>query len=127
MITGVVYGDEGRIRLKVRGPHGSEQEVVAVIDTGYTASLSLPPPLIAALGLQWRSVDRGTLADGSERLFNFYEAIVVWDGKPRHVLVSEAGTDPLVGMHLLRNHELKMQIRNRGKVTITPLAKKRPR
>jgi predicted aspartyl protease len=83
MITGVVRADEARIRLKVKGSRGREHEVEAVIDTGYTASLTLPPALIATLGLRWRSVDRGTLADGSDCLFDVYEAKVVWDGKVR--------------------------------------------
>ena len=42
MITGVVKSDEGRIRLKVKGLRAREQEVEAVLDTGYTASLTLP-------------------------------------------------------------------------------------
>ncbi len=50
-----------------------------------------------------------------------YEAKVVWDGKVRQILVDEADTDPLVGMRLLRVHELKMQVRARGKVTIKRL------
>ena len=122
MITGVVKADEGRIRLKVNGPRGRQREIEAVIDTGYTASLTLPPALVAALGLRWRSVDRGTLADGSECLFDVYEAKVVWDGKIRDILVDEADADPLVGMRLLNGHELKMQIRTGGKVTIKRLA-----
>ena len=121
MITGVVKADEGRIRLKVKGPRGREQEIEAVIDTGYTASFSLPPALVATLGLPWQSFDRGILADGSEVLFDVYEAGVVWDGKVRRVLVDEADADPLVGMRLLRGHELKMQVRARGKVTIKRL------
>ena len=121
MITGVVKSDEGRIRLKVKGPRGREQEIEAVIDTGYTASLTLPSALVAALGLRWRSVDRGTLADGSECLFDVYEAKVVWDGKVRDILVDDADADPLLGMRLLRGHELKMHIRARGKVTIKRL------
>ncbi len=121
MITGVVKSDEGRIRLKVKGLRGREQEVEAVIDTGYTASLTLPPALIAPLGLRWQTVDRVTLADGSECIFDVYEAKVVWDGKVRSILVDEADTDPLVGMRLLRGHELKMQVRARGKVTIKRL------
>ena len=52
MITGAVKPDEGRIRLTVEGLRGREQEVEAVIDTGYTASLTLPPALINALGLR---------------------------------------------------------------------------
>ena len=121
MITGVVLFDEGRIRSKVIGSRGREQEVEAVIDTGYTASLTLPPALIGTLGLRWQSLDRGTLADGSECLFDVYDARVVWDGKLRRVLVAEADTDPLVGMRLLRGYELKLQVRSRGKLTIKPL------
>jgi clan AA aspartic protease len=121
VITGVVKSDEGRIRLKMKGLRRQEQEVEAVIDTGYTASLTLPPALINALGLRWRSVDRFTLADGSECLFDVYVAKVEWDGKLRTILVDEAGADPLVGMRLLRGHELKMQVRARGKVTIKRL------
>lgn len=121
MITGVVLADEGRIRLRVNGPRRRDHEVEAVIDTGYTASLTLPPAVIAALGLRWRSVGRGTLADGSECLFDVYEALVVWDGEERHILVDEAAADPLVGMRLLRNYELKIQVRTRGELTITRL------
>ncbi len=43
MITGVVQSDEGRIRLRVKGPKRRKQEIEAVIDTGYTAALSLQP------------------------------------------------------------------------------------
>jgi clan AA aspartic protease len=121
MITGVVRAREGRIRLKVRGPRRQEKEIEAVIDTGYTASLSLPPALVTALGLRWKSVGRGILADGSECLFDVYVSKVVRDGEERRVLVDGADTDPLVGMALLTGYELNMQVRSRGRVTITRL------
>jgi predicted aspartyl protease len=47
-------------------------------------------------------VDRGTLADGSECLFDVYEGSVMWNRKRRRILVDEADADPLVGMRLLR-------------------------
>jgi clan AA aspartic protease len=121
MITGVVRAREALIRLKVRGPRGRERTIEAVVDTGYTGSLTLPPTLIAALGLRWQSLDRGTLADGSECLFDVYEATVVWDRRTRRILVDEADTEPLVGMGLLSGYELKVQVRPRGKVTIKRL------
>ena len=124
MITGVVQSDEGRIRLKVKGRDGREHQVEAIVDTGFTASLTLPPPLIAALGLNWQTVESFTLADGSECIFDVYEAKVEWDGKVRTILVDEADADPLVGMRLLSGCELKMQVRSRGKVTIERLARK---
>ena len=124
MITGVVKAGEGRIRLQVKGLQAREQEIEAVIDTGYTASLTLPPALIQALGLRWQTVDRVRLAEGSVSIFHVYEGKVVWDGKVRQILVDEADADPLVGMRLLKGHELKMQIRARGKVTIKRLPRK---
>jgi clan AA aspartic protease len=124
MITGLVKSDEGRVRLRVQGLRGREQEIEAVIDTGFTASLTLPPTVVARLGLRWRSIDRFTLADASECVFDVYVAKVVWDGKVRQVLVTEADAEPLVGMRLLKGHELRMQVRYRGKVTIKRFGQK---
>jgi clan AA aspartic protease len=121
MITGVVQAREARIRLKARGPRKQEQEIEAVIDTGYTAGLSLPPNLVASLGLRSKSFGRGILADASECLFDVYVAHVQWDGKERRVLVDEADTDPLVGMALLAGYQLKVEVRSRGKVSIRRL------
>ena len=121
MIRGAVHSDEARIRLTVVGPGGREAKITAVIDTGYTASLTLRPVTVAALGLRWRSLDTATLADGSECTFDVYEATVLWDGKQREILVDEADTEPLVGMRLLKGHELKMQVRAGGGVTIKRL------
>src|SRR5262249_18626136 len=84
---------------------------------------SLPPALVAALGLRWQSFGRGILADGSECLFDVYEAKVVWDRRSRRLLVDEADTTPLVGTALLTGYELKVQSRARGKVTIKPTPK----
>jgi clan AA aspartic protease len=123
MITGAIQSDEARVRLKVKGLRGREQEVEAIIDSGFSGALTLPPALIATLGLRWQSVDQATLADGSTCVFQVYVGKLVWDGKVRSILVAEANTDPLVGMRLLRGHELRMQVRARGKVTIKRLGR----
>jgi predicted aspartyl protease len=123
MITGAVKSDEARIRLQVMGRRGKEQVVEAVIDSGYTGALTLPPALIATLGLRWQSVELATLADGSTCVFQVYAGKLAWDGKVRTILVDEAAADPLVGMRLLRGHELRMQVRARGKVTIKRLGR----
>jgi predicted aspartyl protease len=65
MITGTVNPlQEARIPLTVRGPGGHEEDIEAVIDTGFTGWLTLPPALIAAMGLTWRGRDSAILADG---------------------------------------------------------------
>jgi len=96
MITGVVKSGEGRIRITVKGLPGREQQIEAIVDTGYSASLTLPPALIATLGLPWQTMDTARLADGTECIFSVYEARVVWGGKVRQILVDEADADPLV-------------------------------
>jgi clan AA aspartic protease len=124
MITGVVQAQEGRIRITVRGSRKQQQEIEAVVDTGYTAFLPLPPNIIVSLGLRWKGFGRGILADGSECLFDVYAAKVIWDGRECPIVVDEADTDPLVGMSLLNGYELKMQVRSGGRVTIKRLAAK---
>jgi clan AA aspartic protease len=124
MIVGIVRRREPLIRLTIRGFRGRQQEIEAVVDSGYTGWLTLPPAVIAALSLRWRTFGRGILADGSVSLCDVYQANVVWDGRIRSVFVDEFDATPLVGMALLRGCELKMQVRARGRVTIKRLPRR---
>ena len=49
MIVGIVRRREGLIRLTIRGFRGLQHEIEAVVDSGYTGWLTLPPTVIAAL------------------------------------------------------------------------------
>src|SRR5438128_641427 len=106
MITGVVRTHEPRFRLTVRGQRRRQQKVEAIVDTGYTGLLTLPPVVIATLGLRWRSFGHGILADGSELQFDVYEGTVLWDRRARRIAIYEADATPLVGMGLLDGSEL---------------------
>jgi predicted aspartyl protease len=61
MIQGTVRDEEARIRLNVNGLRGREQQIEALIDTGYTGFLTLPPRLITALALRWAKRRSGHL------------------------------------------------------------------
>ena len=122
MMTGVVSAHlEALVHLTVRGPGGQEQEIETVIDTGFNGALSLPPAHIDDLGLPWRRRGRALLADGSESVFDIYEATIIWDGAPRRIAVDAADTDPLLGMALLYNYELTVQVVAGGRVMIQAL------
>ena len=109
MIFGSVTSElNAVIRLLVRGPQGQEAEIEGVIDTGFDGSLTLPPRLVATLGLERRGRGRAFLADGTATIFDVYEVSVVWDGHPVQILVDEADTDPLVGMALMNGYELRI-------------------
>jgi len=92
-----------------------------MIDTGFDGALSLPPARIFALDLPWRRRGRALLADGSESLFDVYEATVVWDGSPRRVAVDAADIDPLLSMRLLHGYEVTIQAVAGGRVLIKAL------
>jgi len=124
MIVGIVRKREPLIRLTIRGFRGRQQEIEAVVDTGYTGWLTLPPTVIGTLNLRWQTFGRGTLADGSTSCFDVYKAKVEWDGRVRSVFVDEFDATPLVGMALLGSCELNMQVRARGKVTIERLPRR---
>jgi clan AA aspartic protease len=122
MIAGVVNANrEAIIRLVVTGPTGQQQDTEAIIDTGFTGFLTLPPARVATLGLSWRSRQPGILADGSVDIFDVYVASVMWDGQPRTVEVEAADTEPLVGMSLLDRHSLQIDVVKGGAVTISAI------
>ena len=57
------------VRLRLRGPGGVEADTDALIDTGFTSYLTLPPAMIFQLGLARQSGGSARLADGSLRQF----------------------------------------------------------
>jgi clan AA aspartic protease len=124
MIAEVVTDDlEATVQLAV----GERRETIrAVIDSGFTGSLTLPPTLVVSLDLVWLTRQPGTLADGSTVLFDVYEAVVMWDGSPRKVEVEASETEPLLGMSLLAGHEITMPVVAGGSVTITSLSETQP-
>jgi clan AA aspartic protease len=119
MITGIVNArHEIAIRLPVRRAAGSEQEIEAILDTGFNGALTLPPGLIAGLGLSWRSRSSAILANGSVESFDIYAATVVWDGVPRPILIQAIDTAPLLGMALLVGYDLSARVEVGGSVRI---------
>lgn len=52
MIRGAVNARcEAVVRLRLRGPGGTELDVDAIVHSGFTAALSLPAATVTALGL----------------------------------------------------------------------------
>ena len=58
MIAGIVRTREARIRLTVRGFRGRRQEIEAVVDSGYTGWLTLPPAVMVTSPVTVASADR---------------------------------------------------------------------
>lgn len=127
MITGVVSSDlEAKIRLTVRGPTTAlDVEMEAIVDSGFDGYLTLPRKVVTRLALPRLCWGRATLADGSETVFEIFEAVLVWDGVPRAIEADCADIDALVGMGLMEGYELRMEVISGGAVELAPLPPKK--
>jgi predicted aspartyl protease len=103
VISGIVTDRHATVALTFLLPNGSTIPIEFVIDTGFTGELCLP------------------LADNSEVSLPLYEAVVLWDGIERDVLLIAAGRRPLLGTALLDEQELVIQFTEGGLVTIDEL------
>jgi clan AA aspartic protease len=122
MIEGIVnVAREAQLRLRFTGADDREEQVLAVIDTGFNDFLTLPLTLIAKLGLPFEAPTLATLADGSVVTLDYYRATLQWDDKQRTVPVLAVESGPLIGMSMLYGYRLKVDVVDGGKVSIETL------
>ena len=112
MIEGVVNDHyEAVVRLSLLNSSGQTRVIDTVLDTGYNGFLTLPPVLVAELELTRLGQKSLILANGRRDIFDTYGVTVSWDGQSRFVDADEADTAPLLGMSMLDNHDLSIQVR----------------
>ena len=109
---------EAMLKIRVRGWGRARRTVHAIIDSGYTGTLTLPPRIVKALGLKRVAQSDAKLADGRLVSFDVYAALVEWDGKLLPLLIDQSPAEPLIGMSLLAGHDLKIRVKPRGPVSI---------
>jgi len=119
MLTGIVTaGLQATIELEVLGSSGGSHRVEVVIDTGFDGELILPRTVVAALGLTPQGTYHARLADGRHVVLDYYEASIMWHGRPRTVRVLQSGVVALLGMELLQGSRLILDVVPVGSVTI---------
>jgi clan AA aspartic protease len=122
VISGSVNANlEAIIPLMILDSQGRWVSLDAVVDTGFTANLLLPPADIQALGIPFVGQQQAVLADGSTGLFDVHAATINWDGQVRNVLLLASHSSPLVGTRLLQGHKLQVEVKVGGAVTIEAL------
>jgi len=109
------------IPLLLRGPEGGQLQVDAVVDTGFTDYVCVPPSCVEALDLPHVDVTMAFLADGTRVSVDLYECVVAWCGQERRVVAHCIEGNPLVGMALLERSVLRVEVVSGGTVSITPL------
>ena len=122
MSVGRVNDDlEAILSIEVMGSNGKAVSIETVVDTGFNGFLTLPPWLIDDLQLPWLYRQQGELADGRFHVFDVHEAQIHWGDNPRAIEVEVADTEPLLGMAILRNQRLSIDVMSGGRVVIESL------
>jgi clan AA aspartic protease len=120
MIHGSVSDQrEAIVNVVVEDSTGATHSVPAVIDTGFDGSLTLPKEALKEFAASRFGRIAVILADGSESLCDVYRLQIVWDGQRQVIEVDAVETAPLIGMALLENFILNVDVVEGGDVTIT--------
>jgi predicted aspartyl protease len=110
------------LRLLVTGPGGVAVGTTALLDTGFSGALTLPPSLVRLLDLPLQTTMPVTLAHGLRVTLRIFEAQVLWHGQQRSVPVHECDNVPLVGVGLVYGSRLRADVLDGGELSIEPIA-----
>ena len=91
---------------------------LAVVDTGFSDFLTLPLIVVEELGLKFIYNLEAMLASGSVETLPIFAATVNWDGQARQIQAIVSTGMSLVGMRMLEDHDLHVEVKKGGSVLI---------
>ena len=122
MLTGTVSDDlQAWVAIEILAPDGQPRPVEAVLDTGFNGELALPAAAIRQMDLSMGIRRPAVTATGDRVSLTTYRGTVLWYGQLRSIQVVEADSEPLVGMELLLDSRVTLDVRDGGAVTIDSL------
>ena len=122
MLTGTVsYELQAWVAVEILDDNGHPHPVEVVLDTGFNGDLALPATTIRQLDLSSGIRRTAVTATGDRVSLMTYYATVLWDGQRRSIQVVEADSEPLLGMELLLDSLVTLEVRKGGSVTVDAL------
>ena len=111
------------ISIVVASPSVQQRSISfeATVDTGFTGFLTLTPSAIAQLDLPFSTNRPAVLASGAIGHYDVHVGRIGWHGQQRLIPIYKMDSDPLVGMALLWNSRLTIDVIPDGAVTIAPM------
>jgi clan AA aspartic protease len=123
MIVGFVNPNwKAEIRLILLNQQEQEIEFSVFVDSGFNGSLALPHSFLEQINAEPLEDAVVLLADGSAVILPTFAVKIKWDNEPKLVEAFATTGDPILGMRLLENHELKIEVRIGGEVKIELLS-----
>ena len=93
-------------------------DVEALLDTGFTAYLTLPSKTISELGLPRLGTRSARLANGEIEEFEVYVGLIFWNGRGRNLPIMVSDSEPLLGMAFLWGKRITIEAWENGDVVI---------
>lgn len=121
MIEGHVSQLHALLPVAFRLHHHPDLAIEFVIDTGFTGFLTLPLDAVSALQLPYLESVYADLANGQVVELPVHAATILWQGLELEVRVLATGPRPLLGTGLLSGEELRVEFREGGQVSVTPI------
>lgn len=123
MIRGRVdFQRQALIPLQVADANGQFQRIEAILDTGYNGNLTLPQYMVEGLGLEADFLSNVTLGNNIQTRLPTWSGYILWHEQLRHIQGLMAEGVPLIGMRLLADSEVTIQVRSGGAVLIEEMA-----
>ncbi len=121
MMRGITIQRQALLPVTFQLPGHPGVTLEFVVDTGFTGELTLPQAAVAAMQLPYLYDQKSVLADGSTIYIPIHQTTILWNGISRPVRVLATGRRPLLGTALLDDHELRVQFRESGFVSVEEL------
>ena len=119
MIRGVLNDRlEPMVVVEISNGDRQFQPVEALLDTGFSENLTLPPDAVARLGLKYVYRIPLNLAGCQQIEGAVHEGFVKWFGRTRTIYVIAAEGQPLLGMSLLAGCKITIRVRPGGEALI---------
>ena len=122
--TGALYPV---VQVELRGRDGRSVFVDAVLDTGFTGTISIPIGVIRELGIVRRRRETFVLADGSTSESSVYDGSVRFAGSWFETDIFSTHYIPTVGMRLLYGANISFDAVPDGDIEYRSLDLPRPR
>jgi clan AA aspartic protease len=121
MISGKFVDSRVKLPVKFLLAGNMSFSIDFVVDTGFSGYLTLPPSAIGAMNLSLYATTTGVLADGTQSLIPTHLASIDWHGEHLSVPVLALGQKPLLGIGLLGNCRLVVELAENGVVQVERL------
>ena len=111
---------EAMVNIEIQDSEGNFHTLRCTLDTGFDGDIALPSGSIERLGLVPSDILNVTIANSARVSMAKYNARINWHGQLVDAELLQTNHESVIGMALLQNSTLTLQVWDGGDVLIEP-------